>query len=76
MDLIVSTMARRAGRVRPAPLRAVLYRRRSRRRHGGAGLGLAIAKSFANALGGDVRYEPAELSGACFHFELPREFAA
>jgi signal transduction histidine kinase len=42
----------------------------------GAGLGLAIAKSYAVALGGDVRYEPAEPSGACFHFELPREFAA
>ncbi|HEX7254382.1 MAG TPA: HAMP domain-containing sensor histidine kinase [Gaiellaceae bacterium] len=45
-------------------------------RRQGAGLGLAIAKSFANALGGDVRYEPARPSGACFHFELPREFAA
>ena len=45
-------------------------------RRQGAGLGLAIAKSFANALGGDVRYEPADPSGACFHFELPREFAA
>jgi len=43
-------------------------------RRQGAGLGLAIAKSFANALGGDLRYEPAEPSGACFHFELPREF--
>lgn len=42
----------------------------------GAGLGLAIAKSYAEALGGDVRYEPAEPSGACFHFELPRESAA
>lgn len=48
----------------------------SRRQGAGAGLGLAIAKSFANALGGDLRYEPAEPSGACFHFELPREFAA
>lgn len=48
----------------------------SRRKGAGAGLGLAIAKSFANALGGDLRYEPAEPSGACFHFELPREFAA
>ena len=48
--------------------------RASRRK--GAGLGLAIAKSYANALGGDLRYEPAEPSGACFHFELPREFAA
>ena len=45
-------------------------------RRQGAGLGLAIAKSFANALGGDLRYESAEPSGACFHFELPREFAA
>ena len=50
--------------------------RGSRSRSQGAGLGLAIAKSFANALGGDLRYEPAEPSGACFHFELPREFAA
>lgn len=48
----------------------------SRSRRQGAGLGLAIAKSFANALGGDVRYEPVEPSGACFHFELPRELAA
>jgi two-component system, OmpR family, sensor histidine kinase MtrB len=45
-------------------------------RRQGAGLGLAIAKSYAKALGGDIRYEPAEPSGACFHFELPREFAA
>jgi signal transduction histidine kinase len=42
----------------------------------GAGLGLAIAKSYAGAVGGDVRYEPAEPTGACFHFELPRELAA
>lgn len=48
----------------------------SRAAHSGAGLGLAIAKSFANALGGDVRYEPAEPTGACFHFELPRRLAA
>jgi two-component system sensor histidine kinase MtrB len=45
-------------------------------RRQGAGLGLAIAKSYAKALGGDIRYEPAEPSGACFHFELPRELAA
>ena len=49
---------------------------RSRRRPQGAGLGLAIAKSFAEAVGGDLRYEPAEPSGARFHFELPREIAA
>jgi len=48
----------------------------ARPRRQGAGLGLAIAKSYANALGGDVRYEAAEPSGACFHFELPRELAA
>jgi two-component system sensor histidine kinase MtrB len=45
------------------------------RRGQGAGLGLAIAKSFAEALGGDLRYEPATPSGARFHFELPREVA-
>jgi signal transduction histidine kinase len=45
-------------------------------RRQGAGLGLAIAKSFAEALGGDLRYEAAQPSGARFHFELPREFAA
>ena len=43
--------------------------------HHGAGLGLAIAKSFANAVGGDLRYEQARPSGARFHFVLPREFA-
>lgn len=49
---------------------------RSGRRPQGAGLGLAIAKSFAEAVGGELRYEPAEPSGARFHFELPREIAA
>ena len=47
---------------------------RSRRQ--GAGLGLAIAKSFAKALGGDLQYEPAKPTGARFHFALPRELAA
>ncbi|HET8652520.1 MAG TPA: HAMP domain-containing sensor histidine kinase, partial [Gaiellaceae bacterium] len=47
----------------------------SRGQKQGAGLGLAIAKSFAEAVGGGLRYEPAH-PGACFHFELPREFAA
>ena len=45
-------------------------------RRQGAGLGLAIAKSFANAVGGDLHYEPAQPSGARFHFSLPRNFAA
>lgn len=38
----------------------------------GAGLGLAIARSFAEALGGDLRYEPARPHGARFLLELPR----
>lgn len=42
----------------------------------GAGLGLAIAKAFAEALGGDLRYERAEPCGARFRFELPSELAA
>ncbi len=48
----------------------------SPRRRQGAGLGLAIAKSFANALGGDLQYEAAKPTGARFCFELPRELAA
>jgi signal transduction histidine kinase len=43
----------------------------AKRHRQGAGLGLA--KSFAKALGGDLRYELAEPSGARFHFDLPRE---
>ena len=42
----------------------------------GAGLGLAIARSFARALGGDLRYEPVDPSGARFSFDLPRQLAA
>ena len=42
----------------------------------GAGLGLAIAKSFATAVGGDLVYEAAQPSGARFHFLLPRTLAA
>jgi signal transduction histidine kinase len=37
----------------------------------GAGLGLAIARSFARALGGDLRYEPAKPHGARFVLKLP-----
>lgn len=48
----------------------------ARVRRQGAGLGLAIAKSFATALGGDLRYESAEPTGARFRFQLPRELAA
>jgi signal transduction histidine kinase len=37
----------------------------------GAGLGLAIAHAFAEAVGAEVTYEPAEPSGARFVFALP-----
>jgi signal transduction histidine kinase len=39
---------------------------------GGAGLGLALAKQWAEVLGGTVAYRPAEgAPGACFRLELP-----
>jgi signal transduction histidine kinase len=39
---------------------------------GGAGLGLALAKSWAEVLGGTLTYHPAEGgTGACFRLELP-----
>jgi signal transduction histidine kinase len=45
---------------------------RARREKLGAGLGLAIARSFAKALGGELRYEPAKPHGARFVLKLPR----
>jgi signal transduction histidine kinase len=39
---------------------------------GGAGLGLALAKQWAEVLGGRLTYRPAEGgTGACFRLELP-----
>ena len=39
---------------------------------GGAGLGLALAKSWAEVLGGTLTYRPADGgTGACFRLELP-----
>jgi signal transduction histidine kinase len=39
---------------------------------GGAGLGLALAKSWAEVLGGRLSYRPADGGvGACFRLELP-----
>jgi signal transduction histidine kinase len=37
----------------------------------GAGIGLAVAQSYARAHGGELRYEPAEPRGARFRLELP-----
>ncbi|HEY3071085.1 MAG TPA: GAF domain-containing protein [Gaiellaceae bacterium] len=41
----------------------------------GAGLGLAIAHSYARRLGGDLLYEPAKPTGAIFTLVLPRRAA-
>ncbi len=41
----------------------------------GAGLGLAIARAFATAAGGELTYEPAEPSGSRFVFAFRREAA-
>jgi signal transduction histidine kinase len=42
----------------------------------GAGLGLAIARSFAQTLGGDLLYEPARPHGARFALVLPADAVA
>ena len=42
----------------------------------GAGLGLAIARTYARAHDGDVLYEPAEPSGARFLLVLPQPASA
>jgi signal transduction histidine kinase len=48
----------------------------SSRTHQGAGLGLAIARSFAETLGGDLVYEPARPRGARFALVLPSDVVA
>jgi signal transduction histidine kinase len=45
---------------------------RSRGRATGAGLGLAIARSYARAHGGDLLYHPVSDGGATFELVLPR----
>jgi signal transduction histidine kinase len=44
----------------------------ARRQAGGAGLGLSIAQSFAQTLGGALTYESGQPTGARFALELPR----
>lgn len=41
------------------------------RRHGGAGLGLALARKLARLLGGDVRLASSSAAGTSFLFTLP-----
>ncbi|MFT4978142.1 MAG: signal transduction histidine kinase/CheY-like chemotaxis protein, partial [Myxococcota bacterium] len=41
------------------------------RRHGGAGLGLAICRSLIQMMGGQIGYTPVEAGGSCFWIELP-----
>jgi len=60
----------------PVEYRARLFQRffradASRSPEGGAGLGLAIAKSIAEAHGGNVLYQPREPAGSCFTLRLP-----
>jgi signal transduction histidine kinase len=47
-----------------------------RRQLVGAGLGLSIARSFAETLGGDLVYEPARPQGARFALVLPADVLA
>jgi PAS domain S-box-containing protein len=41
--------------------------------HPGVGLGLAISRQLARAMGGDVRVESSTGKGSCFTIELPRD---
>ncbi|MDO8900187.1 MAG: ATP-binding protein, partial [Phenylobacterium sp.] len=45
------------------------------RRHGGAGLGLAICKELVGLMGGRIWVEPAPGGGACFVIEMPLPLA-
>ena len=41
------------------------------RHHGGMGIGLAICKKFADALGAGLVCEPGEARGTTFHLKVP-----
>jgi len=43
----------------------------STRRHGGAGLGLAISRRIVEAMNGRIDVESKTGEGACFHFDIP-----
>ncbi len=43
------------------------------RKHGGAGLGLAICRGLVEAMGGDIYVDSQPGQGACFHFTIPAE---
>ncbi len=43
----------------------------STRKYGGAGLGLAISKRIASAMGGDITVESKPGEGATFHLDIP-----
>ncbi len=48
------------------------YRRDPARPRGGSGLGLAVVRALARAMGGTVRARPGEEGGLVFELELPR----
>ena len=43
----------------------------STRKHGGAGLGLTIARQLAELMGGDIKLETTADQGSVFHFNVP-----
>ena len=48
----------------------------STRKHGGAGLGLTIARQLAELMGGDIKLETTADQGSVFHFNVPLQVNA